>query len=130
MIQNWIKFNEERDSKEEILENIKDILLELTDKGFIVNYNLSPDSIPAGWGTTGRFGHTGRPTHPLMKSHVCISKFRKDSFEINEIFEVIDRLKEYMKDNGYSTYVHCPVAIRSNKKDFTTGCFINFQLSN
>lgn len=65
------KFNS-NDDKIRILEDLKDICLELTDVGYDVDINI----------------------HSVNIDH-------KRAFFINEISEVLDRIKDYMEEKGY-----------------------------
>jgi len=67
----------------DIIENISDILLELKDIGF--DYNLH-----------------------LLESNIEIFKFYEhdyDNFKYDEIGDTIERIKDYMIKNGYSTKI-------------------------
>jgi hypothetical protein len=98
MIHNWIKFNEERDSKKEILGNIKDILLELTDEGFIVDHEFERVTIPGILNyrikIRRRAGNATRHVNHMGK------------FLISNVYDTLKRLEEYMRWNGYSTIVY------------------------
>jgi hypothetical protein len=79
------KYNEEiKMSDDEITTNIKDILLELTDVGFIVRTDLR---------NILKMDLTKKP-------HIVIKKRKLGNFKFDEVSDVIDRLRDFMKING------------------------------
>jgi hypothetical protein len=90
MVRNWTQFLNESNNIDDIISDIKDICLELQDKGFIVKFNMKPQM---------------NRISVHRKSHIVIRKFRNKFFDSNDILEVIERLRNYMEDNGYETKV-------------------------
>lgn len=92
MIQNFSQFLNESVDVKDIISDIKDICLELQDLGFIIKFNMKPNI-------------AGDKISVYRKSHIVIRKFRNKIFDSNDILEVIERLRDYMEDNGYEMKV-------------------------
>lgn len=85
------KSSETSPLSDDILQDLKDILLELTDVGFRIDINNN---------------------YPYPHKDILVFKPKNELFKYKEVMDVVERIKYFMKDKGYSIEVE-----KTNKDD-------------